>query len=194
MKSQNTNQAGPLAGTINMQNPINNINRMAVLAVLVTALASLSTLAVVAATPAVTQDRFTVPFTIPFGVPCVDLPPGVTLVSGVAEFYLRTTTRVDSSGVTHLNINGTALGAAIDNNGVVYSFNYANHFSIDVPPGEFPQQIRMTDHFNLNGKGKANQMQVGFVIVGTIDASGDVFPWDTETINIRGDAFNCDPI
>ena len=101
---------------------------------------------------------------------------------------------VDSSGVTHLNINATALGAAIDNNGVVYSFNYANHFSIDVPPGEFPQQIRMTDHFNLNGEGKANQMHVGFVIVGTIDASGDVFPWDTETINIRGDAFNCDPI
>jgi hypothetical protein len=189
MKSQNTNQAGPLAGT----------NRMAVLAVLVTALASLSTLAVVAATPAVTLDRFTVPFTIPGvfqanGTPCVDLPPGVTSISGVAEFFQRTITRVDSSGVTHLNIDATALGAAIDNNGVVYSFNYANHFSIDVPPGEFPQQIRMTDHFNLNGEGKANHMHVGFVIVGTIDASGDVFPWDTETINIRGDAFNCDPI
>ena len=194
MKSQNTNQAGPLAGTINMQNPINNINRMAVLSVLVAALASLSTLAVVAATPAVTQDRFTVPFTIPFGVPCVDLPPGVTLISGVAEFFQRTTTMVDSSGVTHLNINSTALGTAIDNNGVVYSFNYANHFSIDVPPGEFPQQIRMTDHFNLNGEGNANHMQVGFVIVGTIDGSGDVFPWHTDTINIRGDAFNCDPI
>ena len=170
---------------------------MAVLAVLVTALASLSTLA--AATPAVTQDRFTVPFTIPGvfqanGTPCVDLPPGVTSISGVAEFFQRTITRVDSSGVTHLNIDATALGAAIDNNGVVYSFNYANHFSVDVPPGEFPQQIRMTDHFNLYGEGKANHMQVGFVIVGTIDASGDVFPWDTETINIRGDAFNCDPI
>ena len=122
---------------------------MAVLAVLVTALASLSTLA--AATPAVTKDRFTVPFTIPFGVPCVDLPPGVTSISGVAEFFQRTITRVDSSGVTHLNIDATALGAAIDNNGVVYSFNYANHFSVDVPPGEFPQQIRMTDHFNPPG-------------------------------------------
>ena len=189
MKSQNTNQAGPRAGT----------NRMAVLAVLVTALASLSTLAVVAATPAVTLDRFTVPFTIPGvfqanGTPCVDLPPGVTSISGVAEFFQRTITRVDSSGVTHLNMDATAFGAAIDNNGVVYSFNYANHFSMDVPPGEFPQQIRMTDHFNLNGEGKANQMHVGFVIVGTIDGPGDVFPFDTETINIRGDAFNCDPI
>jgi len=191
MKSQNTNQAGPLAGT----------KRMAVLAVLVTALASLSTLAVVAATatPAVTQDRFTVSFTIPGvfqanGTPCVDLPPGVTSISGVAEFFQRTTSRVDSSGVTHLNINATALGAAIDNNGAVYSFNYANHFSIDVPPGEFPQQIRMVDHFNLNGQGQANHMEVSFSIVGTIDAPGDLFPWDTDTIHIRGDAFNCDPI
>ena len=108
---------------------------MAVLAVLVTALASLSTLA--AATPAVTKDRFTVPFTIPFGVPCVDLPPGVTSISGVAEFFQKTTTRVDSSGVTHLNINATALGAAIDNNGVVYSFNYANHFSSMCRPVNF---------------------------------------------------------
>jgi len=184
-----------------MQKPINPSNRMAVLAVLVlvTAWASLSTSTVVAATPAVAQDRFTVSFTIPGvfqanGTPCVDLPPGVTSISGVAEFFQRTTTRVDSSGVTHLNINATALGAAIDNNGAVYSFNYANHFSIDVPPGEFPQQIRMVDHFNLNGQGPANHMEVSFSIVGTIDAPGDLFPWDTDTIHIRGDAFNCDPI
>lgn len=172
-----------------MKNP-----KMAVLAVLVTAVASLSTSAVASPTPAVTQERFSVPFTIPFGAPCADLPPGVTLISGVAEFYLRTTTRVDSSGVTHLNINGTAFGIAVDNNGAIYAFNYANHFSVDVPLGGFPQQIRMTDHFNLNGAGKASHMHVGFVIVGTIDEPGDVFPWNTDAINIRGDAFNCDPI
>jgi len=172
-----------------MKNP-----KMAVLAVLVTAVASLSTSAAAPPTPAVTQERFSVPFTIPFGVPCADLPPGVTLISGVAEFYLRTTTRVDSSGVTHLNISGTAFGTAVDNNGAIYAFNYANHFSLDVPPGGFPQQIRMTDHFNLNGAGKASHMHVGFVIVGTIDGPGDVFPWNTDAINIRGDAFNCDPI
>src|SRR5438034_9185476 len=98
---------------------------MAVLAVLVTALASLSTLAVVAATPAVTQDRFTVPFTIPFGVPCVDLPPGVTSISGVPEFFQRTTTRVASSAVTHLNIEQTPWGAPLDTNVVLYSRIYA---------------------------------------------------------------------
>jgi hypothetical protein len=169
--------------------------RIAISAVLVTALASLSASAVAPATPAVTQERFSVPFSIPFGVPCADLPPGVTSISGVAQFFVRTTTRVDSSGVTHLNINATAFGPATDNNGATYSFNYANHFSVDIPPGAgFPQQIRMTDHFNLNGKGKAGHMHVGFVIVGSIDGPGDTFPWHTDTINIRGDAFNCDPI
>jgi len=169
-------------------------HRRAVLALLITAMASLSTLGVLA-DPAVTHERFSVPFTIPFGVPCADLPPGVTAISGEAEFFVRTTTMVDKSGVTHMNINATASGGAIDNNGVFYSFNYANHFSVDVPAGGgFPQEIRMTDHFNLNGQGKDLQMHVGFVIVGTIDDPTQFFPWDTETINIRGDAFNCDPI
>jgi len=167
--------------------------RMAILAVLVTALVALPASVVTPSVSAqVIQERFSVPFTIPFGVPCADLPPGVTSISGTAEFFLRTTIMTDSSGVTHLNINGTAFGTATDNNGVVYSFNYANHFTVDVPPGDFPQQIRMTDHFNLNGKG--NNMHIGFVIAGTIEDASDVFPWHTDTINLRGDAFNCDPI
>ena len=141
-----------------------------------------------------TQERFTQPFSIPFGVPCVDLPPGVTQVDGVANFLLITTTRVDSAGVTHLNINGQADGDATDNNGTSYHFNYANHFSVDVPPGDFPQLIRMSDHFNLNGKGKDAHMNIGFVITGTIQDANDLFPWHTTSINLRGDAFNCDPI
>src|SRR5262245_44202435 len=168
---------------------------LSILIVVVIAMATLSPPATGPATAEVIQDRFTVSFTIPFGVPCADLPPGVTLISGDANFFLRTTTRVDSDGGVHLNLNGTAFGTATDNNGVVYSFNYANHFSIDMPPsGDFPQQVRMTDHLNLNGKGKANHMKVGFVIVGSIDDPGDVFPWHTDAINIRGDAFDCDPI
>lgn len=141
-----------------------------------------------------TQERFSVPFSIPFGVPCADLPPGVTQIDGVANFFLVTTTRIDSAGVAHVNINGQADGDATDNNGTSYHFNYANHFSLDIPPGEFPQQIRMTDHFNLNGKGKDAHLHVGFVIRGTIEDASDLFPWHTTAINIRGDAFNCDPI
>ena len=139
-------------------------------------------------------ERFSVPFSIPFGVPCADLPPGVTQIDGVANFFLITTTRVDDAGVVHLNINGRADGDAIDNNGVSYHFNYANHLSIDAPDGDFPQQFRMTDHFNLNGKGKDAHMQVGFVIRGTVEDEFDPFPFHSTTINIRGDAFNCDPI
>lgn len=165
---------------------------LSILIVVAIAMATLSPPAIAPASAEVTQDRFTVPFMIPFGVPCADLPPGVTSISGVANFFLRTTTRIDSDGGIHLNINGTAFGTAIDNNGVVYSFNYANHISIDIPPGGgFPQQVRMTDHFNLNGTGKDNHMHVGFVIVGSIDGPGDLH---IDTINIRGDAFNCDPI
>jgi len=141
-----------------------------------------------------TQERFTQPFSIPFGVPCAELPPGVTQIDGVANFFLVTTVRVDSAGVTHLNINGQADGDATDNNGTSYHFNYANHFSVDVPPGDFPQLIRMSDHFNLNGKGKDAHMHVGFVIRGTILDASDIFPWHTTSINVRGDAFNCDPI
>jgi hypothetical protein len=141
-----------------------------------------------------THERFEVPFSIPFGVPCADLPPGVTQIDGVANFFLVTTVRVDSAGVAHVNINGQADGDATDNNGTSYHFNYANHLSIEAPDGEFPQQIRMTDHFNLNGKGKDAHMKVGFVIRGTIEDASDLFPWHTTAINIRGDAFNCDPI
>ncbi|PWT93689.1 MAG: hypothetical protein C5B55_04095 [Blastocatellia bacterium] len=141
-----------------------------------------------------TQDHFTVPFSIPFGVPCADLPPGVTQIDGVANFFVVTTTRVDSAGVAHINMNGQADGDATDNNGVAYHFNYANHFSLDVPPGDFPIPIHMSDHFNLNGNGKDAHMRVGFVIRGTIQDANDLFPWHTTAINIRGDAFNCDPI
>ena len=168
------------------------LRRIAVLAVLVVALIALPASVIPpAASAQVMQERFSVPFTIPFGVPCADLPPGVTEISGVAEFFVRTTSRVDRSGVLHLNINATAFGTATDNNGVVYSFNYANHFSVDIPPGGFPQQFRVNDHFNLNGRGRANHMHLGFVVVGTVEGPDDFV---TNTINIRGDAFNCDPI
>jgi hypothetical protein len=165
---------------------------MAVLAVLVAALVALPAPVVTPSVSAqVTQERFSVPFTIPFGLPCADLPPGVTEISGVAEFFVRVTARLDNDDVLHLNINATAFGTATDNNGVVYSFNYANHFSVDVPANEFPQHFKTNDHFNLNGQGKADHMHLGFVVVGTALGPDDFV---TDTINVRGDAFDCDPI
>jgi hypothetical protein len=142
-----------------------------------------------------TIDRFSVPFSIPWSeLPCADLPPGVTEISGVANFRLVTTVRVDDGGVTYLNQNGFADGTATDNLGGSYLINYANHFDAEIPPDGFPQQIRMIDHFNLNGRGRNSRMHVGFVIVGTIESPDDTFPWQTTAINIRGDAIGCDPI
>src|SRR2546430_1841664 len=101
-----------------------NLRRIAALVVIIAASVALPVSVIApSASAQVTQDRFSVPFTIPFGVPCADLPPGVTEISGVAEFFVRTTSRVDKDGVLHLNINATAFGNATDNNGVVYSFN-----------------------------------------------------------------------
>ena len=167
--------------------------QIGVLAVLVTALASLSASAATAAPPTVTREHFPVRFSIPFGPPCAELRPGLT-VEGFGELFQVTTTRLESSGVTHQNIDATAFGIAFDNHRAIYFFDYVNHFSIDIPPGGgFPQQIRMTDRFDLNGTGRA-EMHVAFVIAGTIDSPDDVFPWHTRIISMRGDAFNCDPI
>lgn len=165
------------------------------IAVFVTGSAVTNALAVAQSGGNTTIERFSVPFSIPWSeLPCADLPPGVTEVSGVANFRLVTTVRVTSSGVTYLNQNGFADGTATDNLGGSYRFNYANHFDAEIPPDEFPQQIRMVDHFNLLGSGGSNRMHVGFVIVGTIESPDDAFPWHTTAISIRGDAIGCDPI
>ncbi len=171
------------------------LRRMAVLALLV---AGLIIPPAFVATPSASaetfRDRYTVDFTIPSGA-CADLPDGIESVSGTAHFFVVTTVRVDKSGVTHINQNQIAFGTATDNEGGFYLFNYANHASYTVPAGaDFPQQVRMSDHFNLNGKGRAAHMHVGFVIVGTIEGPDDPFPFHTDAISVRGDAFNCDPI
>lgn len=142
-----------------------------------------------------TIERFTVPFSIPWNpeLPCADLPPGVTSITGTANFRVVTTVRVDGGGTTYMNQNSFADGTATDNLGTSYRINYFAHVDLEIPPGEFPQQVRMSDHFNLVGRGR-NNIHVGFVIVGTIESPSDPFPWHTTAINLRGDAIGCDPI
>ena len=134
-----------------------------------------------------TQIRTPVSFTLSG---CTSLPPGMT-VSGSGESFVVITTRVDSNGYTHIERNDLTTGSATDSNRASYSFNYHNHASFDIPPGGFPFTVLTTDHFNLVGNGKANQLQVHIVARVTFTAPNT---FTFELINIHGSPFACDPI
>jgi hypothetical protein len=136
----------------------------------------------------VNQVRTPVTFTLSG---CTALPAGLT-VKGSGEAFIITNTRVDSSGVTHIETNNLATGTATDSNGAAYNFNYHNHASFDIPPGGFPFTAATTDHFNLVGNGQANQYQVHFVARVTF-TSPTTFP-TFDFINIHGSPDTCDPI
>jgi hypothetical protein len=162
--------------------PIMNRNRLAVVL----------SIAIVMALPfsaygQATQIRTPVSFTLSG---CTGLPAGVT-VNGSGESFLVVTTRVDSNGFTHIEQNVLTTGTATASNGANYSFNYHNHASLDIPPGGFPFTVATTDHFNLVGNGKADQLQVHFVARVTF-TSPTTFTF--EFINSRGNPFACDPI
>ena len=135
------------------------------------------------------RERISVPFTIPYDGACSQLPDGL-VVSGTADLYVVTVTRVDKNGVTHVNINSRATGTAADNEGGTYRYNYSSHQSQEFPPGESNIQIKWTDHFNLVGAGRTIQVHTGFVLRGTITESG----FEMNFINTYGDPFSCDPI
>src|SRR5215813_10538707 len=123
---------------------------------------------------------------------CTSLPAGLT-VNGSCESFVVINSRVDQNGITHIEQNSLVTGTATDSNGATYLFNYHNHVSLDVPPGGFPFQITIgTDHFNLVGDGKANQLQVHFVARATFYAPPT--PPTIEFINVHGSPFSCDPI
>jgi hypothetical protein len=119
---------------------------------------------------------------------CPDLD---TTISGSGEYFIRTNTRVDKNGVTHINENNTTNGTATDTEGNTYRYNYHNNSRVTIPPGEFPFTIMVTDHFNLVGAGNAQSLHVGFNIFLTFSAPGE--PPTVEEISVRGMP-ECDPI
>lgn len=135
------------------------------------------------------REHFSIPFTIPYDGACAQLPDGL-VVSGTADLYVVTVVRVDRNGVSHVNINSRSTGTATDNQGGAYRFNYSSHMSQEFPPGEYPVQVKWTDHFNLVGAGRTIQVHTGFVLRGTITAAG----FEMNFINTHGDPFSCDPI
>jgi hypothetical protein len=99
--------------------------------------------------------------------------------------------RVDRNGNTVIEQNNLATGTATDSNGETYGFNYHNHATLQIPPGGFPFSVETTDHFNLVGNGKADQLQVHFVARVTF-TSPTTFTF--EFFKPHGNPFSCDPI
>jgi hypothetical protein len=131
----------------------------------------------------------TVPFA--FTLTPAQCPDLATTVSGSGTYFVRTTTRVDKQGVTHIVQNNVTNGTATDAEGNTYRFNYHNNQQITIPPGEFPTTINISDHFNLVGAGGLNDLHVGFTIRLTFAAEGE--EPTVEEISVRGNPA-CDPI
>ena len=166
-----------------------NRKRIAVLAVLAVALAIAPlSVAVPSALAKATQIRLPISFTIPAGQ-C----PGIDVtIEGNGESFIVINTRIDKDGVAHVEQSILATGTATDSDGQTYGFNYHTHASLTIPPGGFPFSIEGTDHFNLEGNGRANQIHVGFVARATFTSPSD--PGTFEFVNVRGTPFFCDPI
>ena len=165
-----------------------NRKRIAVMAVVIATLAIPAVLIVAPSAAAkATQTRTPITFTLTPACPNLE----VTVV-GSGESFLVINHRIDGNGVDHIERNDLATGTATDSDGATYLFNYHNHASMDIPAGGFPFQVTTTDHFNLNGEGRANQVHVGFVVRLTFTSPFD--PPIIEFANVRGNPMFCDPI
>jgi hypothetical protein len=130
-----------------------------------------------------------VPITFTLTTACPNLQVTVT---GTGESFTVVNHRVDRNGVDHINMNSLATGTAVDSEGVTYGFNYHQHSSFEVPASGFPFSGQATDHFNLLGKGKANNLHVGFVLRATFTSPSA--PPIVEFVSMRGNPALCDPI
>jgi hypothetical protein len=135
-----------------------------------------------------TQVRSPISFTLTPTCPNLQ----VTVV-GTGDGFTVTNHRIDAAGIDHIQVNNLVTGTATDSEGATYRFNYHNHATLEVPPGGFPFSVTTTDHFNLVGKGKANQVHIGFVLRLTITGPSDP-PIVERLVNMRGEAPVCDPI
>ena len=159
-----------------------NIKRLVVLIIAAAAFAIPSALA------QANQIRTPVSFTLT-SAQCSKLQVNVF---GTGESILVLNERLDKNGIDHISRNDLVTGTATDSEGAAYTFNYHNHANIDVPLSGFPFQFTTTDHFNLIGPGKANDLHIGFVARVTFPAPG-ASPI-AEFVNTRGNPMFCDPM
>ena len=149
--------------------------------------AILSMAAVPPASAQATLSRSTVSFTL---AGCTQLPPGL-IITGSGESLIVASTRIDKDGNTVVERHNVVTGTATDNSGGTYIFNYASNATMTTPPGVFPITFSGTDHFNLLGHGKGNQMQVGFNADLTVTGPNTFI---FSPVSVRGNPFSCDPI
>jgi hypothetical protein len=119
---------------------------------------------------------------------CPDLESTVT---GDVDLFIRTNERTDRDGTVHIVATSNASGVAVDEEGNTYHFNYHNHANVTIAPDEFPQQVNISDHFNLVGDGNGQSLHVGFNVRLTFLAPGEE-PL-VEVIQERGSPMLCDP-
>jgi hypothetical protein len=143
--------------------------------------------AVPAAVGQATLTRMPVSFTLTPSCPSLRVT-----VTGTGEGFVVTNHRIDTNAIDHINTNTLVTGTATDSEGAVYTFNYHQHTRAEVPAAGFPFTLEGTDHFNLIGKGKANQLHVGFVARAAFTSPSA--PPVIEFVNMRGEPLLCDPI
>jgi hypothetical protein len=131
---------------------------VAVLAVVQVALAPLAAAAALQRVP------------VAFVLTPADCPDIQTTITGSGEYFFRTNERTDKDGVTHIVVNVSANGTAVDEAGNTYRFNYHNNQQVTVQPGGFPMQVDFSDHFNLIAGGTAGNVHAGFVVRLTFSA------------------------
>jgi hypothetical protein len=122
---------------------------------------------------------------------CVDLH-NVTIY-GTGTKTTVTSEQTMPDGSTHMEINTTVLGTAMDTVGGTYRFDYHNHASVDIPPGGPPVQVKLTDGYNLVGNSGANNLHTHFQANFTAP-SAEPESWSYTPDKVHGTPFNCDPI
>jgi len=148
------------------------------------------------------SDNYTFPVTFAIPVPwdptnsCgLDTP-----VNGEGVFHVVAHASQKPDGSWNVNINWSAHGTAVGDDGTQYRFNYAlaSH-AIDLtgPNYGLPGNFEVVDHFNLVGAGNAPRLKVAFRALINIDGADPTqlaLTFTPRDFSRLVGEYNCDPI
>jgi hypothetical protein len=137
-----------------------------------------------------THERQVVPYSFtwtPANCPLLAVP-----ISGSGNYTNEVNTQTAADGSMHVIIDSLADGIATDTLGNTYRYNYHQHIGRDLPPGGYPREVLVNDHFNLQGSGPDGGLHAGFVYRVTFPAADQ--PPVIAVVNSRGGGDPCDPI